>query len=90
MEKRPQREHHSKFGPPSDQSVLNHYLRQNKIVPTTWSEADGIVRYFSGSRAAYGPPLTSVPPGVRIVVFGHDDKGVMDNYEHEWIREYWR
>jgi hypothetical protein len=79
-------------GVPSDQAMLNAYLR-GTVVPH-WTEADGFVTYYGAGyerleHLGVGPRRQELPPGARIVVLGSADKAVMDEGRYAWVREHW-
>lgn len=79
-------------GVPSDQPMLNYYLR-GQYVPH-WTEADGFVTYFGRGyedreHLGMGPRHQKLPAGARLVVLGSADKQVMDAGRYEWIRAHW-
>lgn len=77
---------------PSDQAMLNAYLR-GRTVPH-WTERDGFVTYFGNGyerleRCGVGPGHPELPRGARIVVLGSADKHVMDRGAYDWARDHW-
>lgn len=79
-------------GVPSDQAMLNHFLRHRTI--PYWTEADGFVTYFGAGyerleHLGVGPRRPTLPPGARIVVLGSADKAVMDEGRFDWVRAHW-
>ena len=80
-------------GVPSDQAMLNHYLRGMNVAH--WTEADGFVTWFGDGYAklekhSMGPSRIDLPPGARIVVLGSADKAVLDDGQYAFVREHWR
>lgn len=80
------------YGVPSDQAMLNFYLRRLRI--PFWTEADGFVTYFGDGYERFehlgvGPNQPQLPAGARIVVLGSADKAVMDDARCAWVREHW-
>lgn len=81
-----------KNGVPSDQAMLNWYLRDKSVAE--WSDADGLVTYFGDGYERFehfgvGPSNQQLPAGGRIVVLGSADKAVMDKGRYAWVREHW-
>lgn len=79
-------------GIPSDQAMLNWYLRDKRIA--LWTSKDGLVTYFGAGYERFekfgvGPSNPTLPKGARIVVLGSDDKAVMDEGQFPWVREHW-
>lgn len=79
-------------GVPSDQAMLNWFLR-DRTVPF-WTDSDGIVTYFGDGyerleHFGVGPTRTDLPSGARIVVLGSADKAVMDEGRYDWVRKHW-
>ena len=79
-------------GIPSDQAMLNWYLRDKRVAQ--WTSKDGLVTYFGAGYERFekygvGPSNPNLPKGARIVVLGSDDKAVMDEGRFPWVREHW-
>lgn len=79
-------------GVPSDQAMLNHFLRGRPI--PHWTERDGFVTYYGAGyerleHLGVGPRHQQLPVGARIVVLGSADKAVMDEGQYPWVREHW-
>jgi len=77
---------------PSDQAMLNAYLRGDDV--PHWTEADGFVTYFGRSyeRLEYlgvGPRRTVLPAGARVVVLGSADLAELEAGRDPWMREHW-
>lgn len=80
-------------GTPSDQPMLNYFLR-GKSIPH-WTEADGICTFFGRGyerkeHLGVGPNRRELPSGTRLVVLGSADKSYMDEASFDWIRQHWR
>lgn len=80
-------------GVPSDQAMLNHWLRSQPPIPF-WTEQHGFVTYFGDGyeekeHFGVGPNRPHLPPGARIVVLGSADKAVMDEGRFDWVRRHW-
>jgi hypothetical protein len=78
---------------PSDQAMLNAYLRGSDV--PCWTERDGFVTYFGEGYAhkehlGVGPKRQELPQGARIVVLGSADKRVMDEGRYDWVAQHWR
>lgn len=77
----------------SDQAMLNTWLRGKHVAH--WTERDGILTWFGGEKYArfqhhgMGPDRPQLPPGTRVVVLGSSDKNVMDEGQHEFVRQHW-
>lgn len=79
-------------GVPSDQAMLNHFVRHHRI--PHWTEADGFVSYYGAGyerleHFGVGPRRPSLPPGARIVVLGSDDLDVLRGAQYPWVRDHW-
>lgn len=84
----------SPHGTPSDQAMLNHYLRRTGIKVAELTEADGIVTYYGRGyerleHLGVGPTRSALPPGARLVVLGSADKHVMDEARFGWVLDHW-
>lgn len=82
-------------GVPSDQAMLNHYLRARGGAVAHWTEAHGFVTWFGNGyeqreHLGMGPTRSTPPKGARIVVLGSADKAVMDEQQFPFVRENWR
>lgn len=80
-------------GVPSDQAMLNWYLKGQPPIPF-WTECDGFVTYYGKGyekleHLGVGPHRRVLPKGARIVVLGSADKAVMDEGHYPWVREHW-
>lgn len=81
-------------GVPSDQAMLNWYLKAKSIRVPFWTEKDGFVTYYGAgyehlAHMGVGPVNPELPSGARVVVLGSADKAVMDEGTFPWIREHW-
>lgn len=81
-------------GTPSDQAMVNHWLRSQPPIPY-WTERDGFVTYYGDGYEAYehlgvGPRHPNLPAGARIVVLGSADKAVLDEARFDWVQEHYR
>lgn len=80
---------------PSDQAMLNYWVKSRNVRHARWSTRDGVVLYFGdGPRYAQhrhlGVGLSGpLPKRSRIVLFGSADKGDLDAARVEWARPYW-
>lgn len=79
---------------PSDQAMVNAYVRAAAVPVAEWTESDGFVTYYGAGYAkqehlGVGPTRTKLPEGARIVVLGSKDNVVMDTGRYEWVREHW-
>jgi hypothetical protein len=81
---------------PSDQAMMNAFLRRRTKPVPQWTERDGFVTYFGGPGAdrgrqhlGVGPDQPRLPRGARLVVLGSADKAVMDEGRYDWVREHW-
>lgn len=79
----------------SDQAMLNHYIKTNRLPVAEWTERDGIRSWFGrgyGMHEHHGlsSKKPELPRGTRMVVFGSSDKAVMDRALYPWITECWR
>lgn len=81
-------------GVPSDQAMVNFYLRTQPPIPC-WTEADGFVTYFGEGYEALehfgvGPRRQRLPAGARIVVLGSADKAVLEGRRYRWVERHWK
>lgn len=79
-------------GTPSDQAMLNWYLRGKRI--PFWTERDGFVTYFGEGyehkeHFGVGPTRRELPGGARIVVLGSADLRVLEDQSYSWVRDHY-
>jgi len=77
---------------PSDQAMLNAYLRGDDV--PHWTEADGFVTYFGAGyerleHLGLGMRHTTLPAGARVVVMGSADLAELEAGRDPWMREHW-
>lgn len=78
----------------SDQAMVNHWIKSQRIPVAEWTEADGFVTWFGNGYEhkelhGMGPSRPHLPTGARVVVLGSADKPVMDEAKHEFVRQHW-
>lgn len=83
----------SPTGVPSDQAMLNYFLRDDDVAH--WTERDGFVTYFGRGYEKFatmgvGPAQPVLPKGARLVVFGSDDIPAMESDAFSWVKKHWR
>jgi hypothetical protein len=75
---------------PSDQAMLNHWLRSQPPI-AEWTERDGFVTFYGAGYERHvhlgvGPSRPALPAGARIVVLGSDDLAVLDQpARYPWV-----
>lgn len=79
-------------GVPSDQAMLNAYLR-GRDVPY-WTESDGFVTFYGDGyerleHLGVGPRRRELPVGARIVVLGSADLAVLGDPRYPWVKRHW-
>jgi hypothetical protein len=79
-------------GIPSDQAMLNAYLR-GRDVPY-WTEADGFVTFYGAGyerleHLGVGPRRRELPPGARIIVLGSADLAVLSDPSYPFVKRHW-
>lgn len=77
---------------PSDQAMLNAYLRGQRL--PAWTERDGLVTYFGDGYERFahrgiGPGQPHLPAGARLVVLGSADLDVLRSGRYPWVRRHW-
>lgn len=80
-------------GTPSDQAMLNWYLKALRRPVAQWTEADGLVTYFGKGYERHehhgvGPNRPTLPKGARIVVLGSADLDVLADARFEWVSQW--
>lgn len=79
----------------SETAMLTYWIRRERFPVAEWRERDGLCMWFGGPRhrklqvLGCGPDRPMPPRWARLVMFGSDDKAVLDKGLHPFVRDHW-
>lgn len=81
-------------GVPSDQAMVNHYIKTQQIPVGEWTESDGFVSFYGAGyerleHLGVGPNRRELPSGARIVVLGSEDLDALEDDRYPWVRAHY-